>query len=1011
MLSSVHLEVEAAKLYKTYELTYRMTYPMSRTIKIFLASSIELKDDREKFEQYIYRKDKILNKHELFIHLEKWEDFIDAMSKTRLQDEYNKAVQGCDIFVMLFATKVGSNTREEFETAQTQFQKTGKPLIYVYHKIAPVDLNNVSEEDFLSLKDFQKRLNELGHFETRYNNTVDMTSHFNGQLEKLDEQFTIKESPSVDDIIRKYWQQLVKDPDFNSLRVIGKGRQRLENLYVRLQVTAHGDKTGVDERVHKLKAEKPCPEEKIWQDMPPNVAINEFQRFVVLGAPGMGKTTMFRFIAYTVSRLGLGLARTDEFPLDKKSNLVPLYLPLTELTGNGDNMLGCLKNYVHKRFPGCQAIMPVLEFLLENGQCLVLLDSLDEVTSGNVSQVKKSIMGFLSNSDWDGNVVLLSCREGSWQKNDPSLVFPTVLQIKDLDGPAIGEYLHHWFGAEASEDALALKEKICGTPRLKALATNPFLLSLIAWLSQSDKLPERRVELYKKCTDAMLREEHKAKEDRFSTNFGPDHAELKARVLTDIAITMMKENLREIKRNDLRNIIRKSLDLDDLMDERPGQLIDEIHKGSAILRETNEEHIYMFQHNTFREYYAASTLAGELVPLMDKPNLADLLDKHPDNPLRWINDPLWNEVYRLIVGLLDNPTPVLELLFDADATLAARCYLDANPDTVDHGVIRQRWANIDREQRIDIIKNLHGRLQEAQDEQKETRDVLDFMTFVFRVPETDSEVLYHCGQLLHTIDSEEAEQLNLRKFDNWPAERQYTTHEKAFADDHCWQFADIEGGEFTMGGSEDDDKKLKYEVKLSPFQLGCFTVTVGQYHRFDPDHKKRNMEDEEFFKDEKQPVIDVTWFDAYIFCQWARCRLPTEAEWEYACRAGTTTPFYTGDNLTTDQANYNGNYPYKDNPKGNYLQKTTPVGSYPPNDWGLYDMHGNVWEWCSDWYDGDYYGSSPSVDPAGPSTGSYRVLRGGGWDYFAGGCRSANRFWDGPTGSGNYLGFRAVRRP
>jgi len=989
---------------------------MPQTIKIFLASSAELKDDREQFEQFIGRKNKTLKKDGRFIELVTWEDFIDAMSKTRLQDEYNRAVRECDIFVMLFSTKVGRYTREEFETAFGQFQESGKPWIYTFFNTAPVS-PDIPREDFQSQWDFQDRLQALGHFWTTYKNSDELENRFNGQLEKRDP--FVDTPPPREEIIIKYWKQLIQDPDFNSMAVIGKReRQRLENLYVRLQVTAHGDKTGVAERFHRRKADKAFPEETIPHDMPPNVAINAFQRFVVLGAPGMGKTTMFRFIAYTVSRLGLGLARAEEFSLEKKSNVVPLYLPLTELSDYSGDLLGCLKNYLHKRFPGCKAITPELEALLKNGQCLVLLDSLDEVAVAEVRRVKESIKGFLNNSDWQENIVLLSCREGSWKKDEVGLNFPAVLQIVDLDEAAIGEYLHHWFSAENSEAALALKGKICRTPRLQALASNPFLLSLIAWLSQSDKLPERRVELYVKCTDALLNEKHKEEHDRHPTAFGPDHADLKAGVLTDVAFAMMNRNLREMQRNALRDIIRESLGSTNAMDERPGQLIDEIHRGSAILRETNAVHIYEFQHNTFREYFAAKKLESVLAPLLSqwqktdpKPKLADFIKQHARkiNPLQWTTDPLWTEVNRLTVGLLDDPTPVLELLFESDPTLAARCYLDADPEKVSHDAIKRLWTErIDRAERIKIVRGIKESL-------KDDREVLDFIAGIFLTGETDSEVLYHCDEVLRRLDTDEASRISGTMFDHWLAERQFKTHAAAFQQDKFWQVAEIKGGEFEMGGDEFDWEKPIHSVKIPPFRLGRYAVTVGQYQRFDPDQKRHMKEYGEFFKDANQPVIMVSWYDAYIFCKWAGGRLPTEAEWEYACRAGTTTPFNTGDNLTTAQANYNGNYPYKNFPKGQYLKKTTPVGSYPPNAWGLYDMHGNVWEWCQDWYGENYYDECKKKgtveNPLGAETGSDRVLRGGSWLSDAQYCRSANRGLNSP-GIRNYgIGFRLVFVP
>ena len=141
---------------------------MSTSKKIFLASSSELKEDRQEFEIFINRKNKDLIKKGFFIELVIWEDFLDAMSQTRLQDEYNKAVRGCDIFVMLFFTKVGKYTEEEFETAFGQFKATNKPLIYTYFKDAPITTGSLDEQDTMSLFAFKKKLKNLGHFYTRY---------------------------------------------------------------------------------------------------------------------------------------------------------------------------------------------------------------------------------------------------------------------------------------------------------------------------------------------------------------------------------------------------------------------------------------------------------------------------------------------------------------------------------------------------------------------------------------------------------------------------------------------------------------------------------------------------------------------------------------------------------------------------------------------------------------------------------------------------------------------------
>ena len=139
-----------------------------------------------------------------------------------------------------------------------------------------------------------------------------------------------------------------------------------------------------------------------------------------------------------------------------------------------------------------------------------------------------------------------------------------------------------------------------------------------------------------------------------------------------------------------------------------------------------------------------------------------------------------------------------------------------------------------------------------------------------------------------------------------------------------------------------------------------------------------------------------------------RYRLPTEAEWEYACRARTTGPFSTGENLTTAQANYNGRQPYGPFPSGDYRQKTTPAGTFGLNPWGLADIHGNVWEWTSDWYGPYGESAAANIDPHGPSSGEKRVIRGGSWFFDANSARCALRYTHASQDKGVSLGFRVA---
>ena len=157
----------------------------TKTIKIFLASSSELKNDREQFEIFINRKNKEYIQDNLFLELVLWEDFLNAMSPTRLQDEYNKAVEGCDIFVSLFHTKVGEYTEEEFSKALETFKANGKPLIYTYFKDEEIKMSKIEEDDILSLLTFKKKLKKLEHFYTNYADIDDLKHKFSDQLIKV----------------------------------------------------------------------------------------------------------------------------------------------------------------------------------------------------------------------------------------------------------------------------------------------------------------------------------------------------------------------------------------------------------------------------------------------------------------------------------------------------------------------------------------------------------------------------------------------------------------------------------------------------------------------------------------------------------------------------------------------------------------------------------------------------------------------------------------------------------
>lgn len=282
----------------------------------------------------------------------------------------------------------------------------------------------------------------------------------------------------------------------------------------------------------------------------------------------------------------------------------------------------------------------------------------------------------------------------------------------------------------------------------------------------------------------------------------------------------------------------------------------------------------------------------------------------------------------------------------------------------------------------------------------------------------------------------------------------------AFTNSIGMAFAKVPAGEFLMGAIPADpdanvEEKPRHEVRITkPFWLGTTEVTIGQYRKFveatgyrteaehdglggwgwDADARKfvgldpaYNWRDPGWKQSDAHPVVNLTWDDAAAFCAWLSkqehraYRLPTGAEWEYACRAGTTTLFACGDDPeclaaigniadATARAELFPSWTETIKASDGHVF-TAPVASYRPNAWGLFDMQGNVWEWCADWFDAKYYGKSPREDPPGPAAAvgfPTREIRGGGWSSVPRYARASNRPGRTPDARYHYLGFRVA---
>lgn len=874
-------------------------------------------------------------------------------------------VEQCDLFIGLYAWRYGTIPKgAEYSITEQEYrhaQKLGKPcLCYFVDEELPWPPKWIDDgEAKKKLQQFKDSIAEE-HVRGTFREPLHLERNLISDLSKwlADHRPDLRREslqPGQDPLAR-YRQILAAE--YATLSMIGFRRTfDMDSIYIPLTVhcqeetrsAAHQQPHGDKLAGRSLKAED-------LLELPDNVA-------VVLGEPGMGKTTMLH---YLVRRESL-----------KPDGLLPIFVRLSEFCKTREPLETFLLAAVENRLPG-PAMRQAAQSALQQGRALVLLDGLDEVRRDEYGAVAERIRAFIA-AHQDCRTIVTSRKAGFQSQQAPYPLF----EIDKLPLEEIRRFTSKWFGG-----ATDLAKRIAGNPRLFELAQNPFLLSIICVIYENEQaLPERRLELYKKCTVTLLTlydEKPVAKANSFTRL-------LKERVLEDLAYHFFCEQMDEFPYDPLVEQIGRTLAaMHRSVNEE--QVLQEIRENSGLLQQSDDRHLFV--HRTFFEYYTAVKLRRDVQ--QGKLSVEDAV-------WRRIAEPRWEEPIRLFAAQIDaadEGTRFFETLWQRDRALALRCYPDMDR-VVAPELIKKLLFEAKVKERVELVKGLEEKITEPE-------RLVETLRELFRW-ETNGEVLYWGVEILEKHkDAPGALEVVRQKLDAGAAERYRKYVEK--------DMVEIPAGEFVMGSPEDeagrDDDETQHRVRLSRFLISRYPVTNRLYELFDPNHRQRR---DEFSSEDDQPVIWVNWYEAVMFCRWLGCRLPTEAQWEYACRAGTTTPFNTGDNLTTEQANYHGNYPYKDYPKGKYLEKTTPVGSYAPNAWGIYDMHGNVWEWCQDWYDGNYYEACKKqgtvADPQGPESGSRRVLRGGSWFNFAHDCRCAFRDYYGPDYRFSSIGFRLVFLP
>jgi len=701
---------------------------------------------------------------------------------------------------------------------------------------------------------------------------------------------------------------------------------------------------------------------------------------VLLGEPGAGKTTGARQLAWQLSS-GQRLPKDLGLPV----GTTPVLLRLKNLNSQALSNDNGLRVFLQQE-KTCTAAPDGLNapgaelWNGRGGPLLWILDGLDEVAN---PQDRQKVSGWVQEAIQDRpfDYFLVTCRfAGYFKPGVPLVAGFAEFHVRPLDEIQIRRFVRDWYKTayrrmgnsvdpENTSDSLLkmLERPAYQTQRIRELCGNPLMLTILCIVYHTNKkLPENRFELYEKCVNVLL--EHWR---HGASAFDSTSAQS---VLTHVAWWMHSEPNRTAA--PLNQLSKQAASALKRLKEDAGLGQD----GLAFLNRMKDETGILaseqngrlgFLHLSFQEFLAANHAASYGKSKLVAQQAAD----------SW-----WQEVALLSLRHSERYSQSFfrELLQSGVA--------ERNPSVAESCISETRWLPLKQfkevlkkgdapGQIIAVLRLLRSR----------TSDMPGLAELVLPLAKSPNEsVSLLAGEILAQLGVVvEAPKMHGNVMHHSPGNITLIR---------------IRPGEFQMGSNKrDSDERPIHPVRITKeFLLGRYAVTNAQYAEYlKAVKRKRKPEywDDRRFNQPEQPVVGVSWDDAQKFCKWAGCRLPTEAEWEFACRSGTTTAFsFSEDEGQLDKYGW-----YVKNSGG----QTQPVGTKEPNAWGLHDMHGNVWEWCQDWY--GPYGKTSQVDPVGPESGQGRVLRGGSWNDPADICRSSFRFNVQPDVRSIVIGFRVAR--
>ena len=1002
-----------------FEATPMTTDP--QTVRIFLASSAELKPDREAFEQAIARRNKEWNPRGVFLHLDIWEDLSAAMSPTRSQDEYNREIDRCDIFVVLFWTKVGRYTAEEFERAYARFKggddSARAPTIFVYEKTAVLAAYPTSE-DVLSREAFQKRLAVLEHFTGKYDTADKLNLEFGRELDRLVSAGTIRlhspaQATDADLLHREhhairasYLDWLRRECD--SVELLGLDLKesrnfRLGHVYVPAVTMARvkGD--------HKDINVVDAPFDVFRQQV---LLLDNLGRspLYVPGAAGSGKSTFCRWLALSVAegqvpahrRIAVDDTRFTETLPDTLVGRLPLLVRLRDwashpefLVGNGrwtcEQLVASLAGWLDKTRPGKHDdVQPsglsgaVFRAELKAGRCLLIFDGVDEVPESRGDDLpRRNLLSGLADAlpAWRraGNWLLLTSRPYGLEAEDLRRLDLPLAELAELPDTLQQLFVRRWFDAVDPPNAVAKADGLLAhldqRDDLAEMRRNPMLLTaLCVKYDEGRRLPQDFYDLY----DAVLRQ---VLYKRFATEIERHQA---CNRLAAIALGMHRGAAQTPRETPVAEVTVEEVDrlLADFAQQAwasESGAGDACAKRELLLSDSGlllprDNRRAAFYHLSFQEFLAAERLQR--------------LDKAPEAILgTHAGTPAWRRTLRFLFCAVAERESAERAITAWRSLLPSfePAALDANPapalvlaDCLE--VAHAKGWLID-----DFKRPLRAACEHA----------LNHLT-----PDLRAQLWLSLGRL----GWDDRPGVGLRS-DGLP--------------DIAWE--QCEAGDFLFG----DLPEIR--TLTTPFRIARYPITHRQFQAFvdaggygqeawwaglaerpDPISAR--------WTEPNAPRERVSWYEATAFCRWLdaglraagelpegwQVCLPTEEQWERAARGTDGREFPWGEGFRSGCANTDENYD-----GGEFtLNRTSPVGLYPLGKapCGALDMAGNVWEWCRDeddapdrvTYDGEHL----------------RMTRGGAWlEYFSYNFRAAHRYMERPCHRGHSQGFRVCCAP